>query len=44
MLNKNNRLTLYIIVAMVLGIITGYAMHTGMEEAARKEVADNLKV
>ncbi|HRH69419.1 MAG TPA: cation:dicarboxylase symporter family transporter [Flavobacteriales bacterium] len=44
MLNKNNRLTLYILVAMVLGIIVGYAMHTGMEEAARKEVADNLKI
>ncbi len=44
MLNKNNRLTLFILVAMVLGILVGYAMHTGMEEAARKEVADNLKI
>ncbi len=44
MMSKNNRLTLWILVAMVLGIIVGYAMHTGMEEAARKEVADNLKI
>lgn len=29
---------------MVLGIAVGYAMHTGMEEAARKEVADSLKI
>jgi len=44
MFSKNNRLTLWILVAMVLGIIVGYAMHTGMEEAARKEVAENLKI
>ncbi|MBL7950216.1 MAG: dicarboxylate/amino acid:cation symporter [Flavobacteriales bacterium] len=44
MISKNNRLTLWILVAMVLGIVVGYAMHTGMEETARKEVADNLKI
>jgi Na+/H+-dicarboxylate symporter len=44
MMSKTNRLTLWILIAMVFGIAVGYAMHTGMEEAARKEVADNLKV
>jgi len=43
-MNKNNRLTLWILASMVLGIAVGYAMHTGMEEAARKEVADSLKI
>jgi Na+/H+-dicarboxylate symporter len=42
--SKSNRLTLWILVAMVIGIAVGYAMHTGMEEAARKSVADNLKI
>ncbi len=44
MFSKNNRLTLWILLAMVIGIAVGYAMHTGMEEAARKNVADNLKI
>ena len=44
MISKNNRLTVWILVAMVLGIIVGYAMHTGMEEGARKDVAENLKI
>jgi Na+/H+-dicarboxylate symporter len=44
MISKNNRLTLWILVAMVLGIVVGYAMHTGMEEDARKDVAENLKI
>lgn len=44
MISKTNRLTLWILIAMVIGIVVGYAMHTGMEEAARKEVADNLKI
>ncbi|HRF79681.1 MAG TPA: cation:dicarboxylase symporter family transporter [Flavobacteriales bacterium] len=43
-MSKTNRLTLWILIAMVIGIIVGYAMHTGMEEGARKEVADNLKI
>ncbi len=29
---------------MLIGIGVGYAMHTGMEESARKHVADNLKI
>ncbi len=44
MLSKTNRLTLWILVAMFIGIGVGYAMHTGMEEASRKHVADNLKI
>ena len=44
MLSKNNRLTLWILLAMFIGIGVGYAMHTGMEEASRKNVADNLKI
>ena len=44
MMSKTNRLTLWILIAMVIGIVVGYAMHTGMEEVARKEVADNLKI
>lgn len=44
MISKNNRLTVWILVAMALGIVVGYAMHTGMEEDARREVAENLKI
>mgnify|MGYP000929475901 FL=1 len=44
MLSKTNRLTLYILVAMALGIALGYLMHVNMEEVARKGVADNLKL
>jgi Na+/H+-dicarboxylate symporter len=44
MMSKTNRLTLWILIAMVIGIVVGYGMHTGMEEVARKEVADNLKI
>lgn len=44
MMSKTNRLTLWILVAMVIGIVVGYGMHAGMEEGARKEVADNLKI
>jgi Na+/H+-dicarboxylate symporter len=43
-MTKNNRLTIWILIAMVLGIAVGYAMHHGMELQARKEVADNLKI
>ena len=44
MMSKSNRLTLWILIAMVIGIAVGYTMHTSMEEVARKDVADNLKL
>ena len=44
MMSKTNRLTLWILIAMVIGIVVGYFMHTGMEETSRKEVADSLKI
>lgn len=44
MMSKTNRLTLWILIAMVIGIGVGYAMHVGMEEVTRKEVASNLKI
>ena len=44
MLSKTNRLTFWILVAMLIGIAVGYAMHTGMEESSRKSIADNLKL
>jgi Na+/H+-dicarboxylate symporter len=44
MLSKNNRLTLWILVAMVIGIGVGYAMNVSMDEASRKSTADNLKI
>lgn len=44
MMSKTNRLTLWILIAMVIGIIVGYGMHTGMEEEARRSLADNLKI
>jgi Na+/H+-dicarboxylate symporter len=43
-MTKNNRLTIWILIAMVLGIAVGYAMHHGMELKARKDVAENLKL
>jgi Na+/H+-dicarboxylate symporter len=43
-MTKNNRLTIWILIAMVLGIAAGYAMYHGMELQARKEVAENLKI
>ncbi|HRO98781.1 MAG TPA: dicarboxylate/amino acid:cation symporter [Flavobacteriales bacterium] len=43
-MSKTNRLTLWILIAMVIGIIVGYGMHTGMEEEARRSLADNLKI
>jgi Na+/H+-dicarboxylate symporter len=43
-MTKNNRLTIWILIAMVLGVAVGYAMHHGMELDVRKDVAENLKI
>jgi Na+/H+-dicarboxylate symporter len=43
-MTKNNRLTIWILIAMALGIAVGYAMYHGMQLQARKEVAENLKI
>ena len=44
MMSKTNRLTLWILISMVIGIVLGYGMHVGMEEDTRREVAENLKI
>jgi Na+/H+-dicarboxylate symporter len=41
---KKSRLTLYIIIAMVLGIIAGYYVNTNYEADTRKTFADNIKL
>jgi Na+/H+-dicarboxylate symporter len=43
-MTKNNRLTIWILIAMVLGVAMGYAMHHGMELEVRKDLAENLKI
>lgn len=44
MISRTNRLTLWILAAMALGIGVGYAMHTGMDAAERGGVAADLKL
>jgi Na+/H+-dicarboxylate symporter len=41
---KRSRLTLYIIIAMILGIIAGYYVNTNYEADTRKVFADNIKL
>jgi Na+/H+-dicarboxylate symporter len=41
---KNNRLTLYVLLAMALGVCVGYAMHQGIDQDLRKGIADDLKI
>jgi Na+/H+-dicarboxylate symporter len=41
---KKSKLTLYIIIAMVLGIIAGYYVNTNYEADTRKTFADNIKL
>ena len=43
-MGKSNKLTLYIIGAMLLGILVGYLIHTNTEAAAQKTIATNLKL
>jgi Na+/H+-dicarboxylate symporter len=41
---KQNRLTVYILVAMFAGIITGYLVHTNAGPDAAKKFADNIRL
>jgi Na+/H+-dicarboxylate symporter len=41
---KRSRLTLYIIIAMILGIIAGYYVNINYEADTRKTFADNIKL
>jgi Na+/H+-dicarboxylate symporter len=41
---KKSKLTLYIIIAMILGIIVGYFVNINYDIAARKVFADNIKL
>lgn len=41
---KNNRLTIFILVAMALGIITGYIVHTQADPAFISSFATNIKM
>jgi Na+/H+-dicarboxylate symporter len=45
-MKKSNRLTLYIVLGMILGILTGYIIFTtyANDEAAIKKIADNLSI
>lgn len=43
-MSKNNRLTLYIFLAMLLGIGTGYYVHNSYEVATYTAFADNIKL
>ena len=42
--NKKSKLTLYIIIAMILGIIAGYFVHENYTPETRKAFADNIKL
>jgi Na+/H+-dicarboxylate symporter len=41
---KKSRLTLYILIAMLLGIVAGYYVHENYEAAAIKSFSDNIKL
>ena len=41
---KKSKLTLYILIAMVLGIIVGYFVHENSEAATIKTFSDNAKL
>jgi Na+/H+-dicarboxylate symporter len=41
---KKNRLTLYIIIAMILGIITGYIVFRSTPDATHQTFANNIKI
>src|SRR5688572_22464224 len=41
---KNNRLTIYILIAMVLGIITGYIVHTQSSDEFIAKFGTNIRL
>lgn len=41
---KQNRLTAYILIAMVLGIITGYLVHTRSDQETISKFAENIRL
>jgi Na+/H+-dicarboxylate symporter len=43
-MNKGNRLTLYIILAMILGILVGYFVFTGTSADFQKSFSNNIKI
>lgn len=43
-MTKGNRLTLFILVAMVLGVAAGYFVHTGADEGFRTSFSNNIKL
>lgn len=44
LMNKGNRLTLYIVLAMVLGIVVGYFVHTQSAPGTIKSFSTNIKL
>src|SRR5687768_3333859 len=43
-MSKGNRLTLYIIVAMILGIVAGYFVHNSPNTTFKEDFAKNIKL
>lgn len=43
-MSKGNRLTLYILVAMILGVLTGYLVYSNGEATFRKDFSTNIKL
>jgi Na+/H+-dicarboxylate symporter len=43
-MNKGNRLTLYIILSMILGILVGYFVFTGTSPDFQKSFSNNIKI
>lgn len=43
-MSKGNRLTLFILIAMVLGVFTGYLVHSNADAAFQKSFSTNIKL
>src|SRR4030095_15343881 len=44
LMKKGNRLTIYILIAMVLGVIVGYIVHTNSSPEFIKKFSSNIKL